>query len=69
MTLSVPSAFAAAISALMPPPAAAVDSVDQLTAPEPDDELGDELEHPAASSATAANPASANLCGDLTSTS
>jgi len=53
----------------MPPPAAAEVSVAQLTAEPPDDEPGDELEHPATSSAVAANPASANLYGDLTSTS
>jgi hypothetical protein len=53
----------------MPPPAEADVSVAQLTleADELDDALGDELdEQPAASSVTAAKPASANLCSDLT---
>jgi hypothetical protein len=49
----------------MPPPAAAVVSVDQLTALPELEELDaefDELdEQPVASSVTAANPASANL--------
>ena len=64
MTLSVPSFLAAVISAFRPPPAAAVVSLLQLTAPlELDDELD---EQPATSSAAAATPASANLYGDLT---
>jgi hypothetical protein len=56
----------------MPPPAEAEVSVAQLTllfvlVEEPDEELDDE--QPAASSATAATPASANRYEDLTSAS
>jgi hypothetical protein len=66
----VPSFFAAAISALMPPPAEADASLAQLTLEPDDDEPDDELdEHPVASSTTAATPANANRYGDLTSAS
>src|SRR5579862_1295245 len=69
MTFSVPSALAAAISAVRPPPPAAVVSFDQLTEVPPL-ELDDELdEHPAVSSAMAVNPANAYRYGDLTSAS
>jgi hypothetical protein len=53
----------------MPPPAAAVVSLAQLTL-EPDEPDDDELdEQPATSSMAAATPANANLYGDLTSAS
>jgi hypothetical protein len=66
--------LAAAISALIPPPAETEVSVAQLTAlpvleelaEEPDEELD---EQPAASSVRAATPANANRYGDLTSAS
>jgi hypothetical protein len=62
--------LAAAISAFIPPPAAAEVSVAQLTALLELEELDEELdEQPAASSAKAANPANANRYGDLTSAS
>src|SRR5882724_12932194 len=64
MTLSVPSLLAAAISLLIPPPAATALTVDQSVPPL---ELDEELpEHPAASSARAPSPASAIRYGDLT---
>jgi hypothetical protein len=69
MTLSVPSALAALISALMPPPADAEVSLAQLVPLllEPDDELD---EQPAANSvAAAATPTSANRYDDLNSAS
>jgi hypothetical protein len=55
----------------MPPPAAAEVSVAQLTVlVELVEELDEELdEQPAASSATAANPANASRYGDLTNAS
>jgi len=53
----------------MPPPAAAEESVDQLVLVPPL-ELDEELdEHPAASRAAAATPATANRYDDLTSAS
>src|SRR5260370_21932042 len=65
MTLSVPSCLAAAMSLLIPPPAEAEATVDQLVPPlELDEEL--DPEHPAASMARAVSPISANRCGDLT---
>src|ERR1700691_295169 len=63
MTLSVPSFLAAAISLAMPPPAETVVTVDQLVPPLDVDEPD---EHPAASSARALSPPSANRYGDLT---
>src|SRR6266567_9297063 len=63
MTLSVPSALAAAISLLIPPPAAADVTVAQLVPPF---EVFEELdEHAAASNARAAAPASASRGVDL----
>jgi hypothetical protein len=56
MTFSVPSALAAMISALMPPPAAAEVWADQLAPPL---EPPEELEQPTVSSAAAAIPANA----------
>jgi hypothetical protein len=66
--------LAAAIRALIPPPAATEVSVAQLTVllelEEPAEELDEELdEQPAASSVRAATPASANRYGGLTSAS
>jgi hypothetical protein len=72
MTLSVPSFLAAAISAFRPPPAEAEVSVAQLAAllvPLPELEAEPDDEQPAASSAAAATPASANRYEDLTSAS
>src|SRR6266567_5681597 len=62
MTLSVPSFLAAVTSLLIPPPAEAEVTVDQLLPLEPDDEP----EQPAASSARAPSPMSADRCGDRT---
>jgi hypothetical protein len=52
----------------MPPPAETDVSLAQLTL-EPDDELDELDEQPAASSIAAATPANANRYGDLTSAS
>jgi hypothetical protein len=52
------------MSLLIPPPADAELTVDQLVPPLELDEEPDE--HPAASSARALSPISANRCGDLT---
>ncbi len=69
MTLSVPSCLAAATSAFMPPPLSEV-AVCQLVVLAPLLGLDDELdEQPAANSAAAATPASANRYDDLTSAS
>jgi hypothetical protein len=67
MTLRVPSFLAAETSADIPPPDAADVAFDQLYPPLDEDEGLDE--HAAASSASAASPASANRCGDLTTAS
>src|SRR6185437_3340663 len=61
MTFSVPSFFAAAMSAFMPPPAASDVAVTHFLSLAPDDEPPDD-EHAVATSARAATPASANLC-------